>query len=201
MTLLACCFCGGGIEDVLHAEITAKWNDSFDSQTWYAHDGCLRVSLLKAFHHDVRQLEIRGPSGASIVASYLEEGHGEEWRRIALKVGFEQPADDYPQAGTPEDLLDRRIVSEREGPLAGAPSQSAPGPLGASQRVARPGSVKWRRPLDTRPWRTAFTLRVDDTTSFCDIPARWPRWRASHLTRQSPVSPLERSRVRFRPGL
>lgn len=117
MTLLACCFCGEGIEDVLHAEITAKWNDSFDSQTWYAHDGCLRVSLLNAFHHDFRQLEIRGRSGASIVASYLEEGPGEEWRRIALKVGFEQPADDYPQTGTPEDLLDLEEVMA----LAGVP--------------------------------------------------------------------------------
>jgi hypothetical protein len=55
-------------------------------------------------------LEIRGPTGASSVATYLQQGPGEEWREIALRAGFDQPDEDYPVEGTPDDLLDLEEV-------------------------------------------------------------------------------------------
>jgi hypothetical protein len=137
MTVLACCVCGQGIEDVLNVDITIKWNDSFDSQTWYAHDGCLRTALLDAFHPNFRQLEIRGTSGASILASYLEEGPGEEWRRIALEAGFEQPAEDYPHEGRPDDLLDLEEIMA----LAGVPELRQLRPLLEDARSWGPGAL------------------------------------------------------------
>jgi hypothetical protein len=118
MTAFGCCFCDGRIEDDdLYVEVRFKWNDSFDSETKYAHDGCLRDALQKAWHPDYRNLEIRGPTGASSVATCLQEGPGEEWREIALKAGFEQPDDEYPVEGTPDDLLDLEEVMR----LAGSP--------------------------------------------------------------------------------
>jgi len=100
-----CCFCGGPVEDGLFVELRGRWSDSYDSVSWDAHESSLR----RALHPERWDTPFRGASGRSAIATYLEEGPGEDVRAMALAAGFARP-EGYPADGMPDDFLDLEDV-------------------------------------------------------------------------------------------